>query len=200
VRRFFGFLESVVGALARLEKSSLAQEVVALFGQGHDFDGIVLSIQDRFDFGQFLTLEVFDIPFHSAPVAVVCEFRKVVMSHYAELSHFRKQINIGVSEFVSLIAVPKNGTNPLRQNLSDALLAMKRCTLLPWTVSALSVACISALFFSMEFAEADPQTPKRIRASTCATIGIFGAAEIFAVKDIKAASHSDTSNSGAHSG
>jgi hypothetical protein len=66
-------------------------------------------------------------------------------------------------------------------------------------VPALSVTCISALFFSVEFAEADPQAPKRLRASARDTIRIIGAAEIVAVKHIEAAGHSGTSNSESHS-
>jgi hypothetical protein len=109
-------------------------------------------------------------------------------------------MNLRVSQFVCLVAVSKNGANPLRQNLPNALLAMKRWTLLPRTASALSVTCISALFLSMKFAEADPRAPKRLRASARATIRIIGAAEIVAVKHIEAAGHSGTSNSESHSG
>jgi hypothetical protein len=90
----------------------------------------VLDVRDRFDLGQSLPLQIFDIAFHSVPVAVVGEFRKVVLRYNTELSYFRKQMNFGISEFVCLVAVPKNGANPLRQSLPNAFFAKKWWTLL----------------------------------------------------------------------
>jgi|GEM_PF-4356752 hypothetical protein len=103
-------------------------------------------------------------------------------------------MNLRISEFKRLVAVPKNGANPLRQNLPNTFFAMKQWTLLSWTVSVLAVTRVSRLFSCMELAEPDPQAPKGLRASACATIRFIGAAEVVAVKRIEAASHSGTSN------
>lgn len=86
VRRFIRLLESVVSALARFQNPALPQESVSFLGQSHDFHGIVLDVRDRFDFSQSLPLQIFDIVFHAVPVAVVREFRKVVLRYDAELS------------------------------------------------------------------------------------------------------------------
>ena len=184
----------MIGPLARLQNAALPQELVSFLGQSHDFDGVVLNVRDRFDFCQSLPLHIFDIVFHAVPVAVVREFRKVVLRHDTELSYLRKEMNLRVSEFKRLVAAPKNGANPLRQNLPNSFFTMNRWTLLPRTVSVLSVTRVSRLFSCMELAEPDPQAPKGLRASACATIRIIGATEIVAVKRIEAACHSGTSN------
>jgi hypothetical protein len=93
--------------------------------------GVVLRAQDCFDFGQSLPLQAFDIAFHAVPVAVVREFRRVVLRRNTKSSYLRKEMNLRVSEFKCLVAVPKNGANPLCQNLPNAFFAMKRWTLLP---------------------------------------------------------------------
>src|SRR6266852_3077316 len=180
-------LQSVIGSLVAPNDLAPRQQSVAFLRQRHNLGGVVVDIWDGYDLYQPLPHQIFDIVFHTIPVAVVSEFGQFVLGYNTELPDLGERVNLGIPQRIRLIAVCVVGSYPLLKNFPHTFFTWHRRAFPARTLWCLTSESVATLFFSVDVLQFSPLVPGRTGTATHATLRAgIRAAEIINVETVEA--------------
>jgi hypothetical protein len=106
-----------------------------------------------------LAREAFDIVFHPRTVAVVGKLGQVVHPHDAELANFSECVNLGIPQGIFFVAVRVFGSDSLRKNRLDPLLARQGRSFAVRTFAALPVKAVRPVLLPPDIVTDIPGIP-----------------------------------------